>query len=566
MILLTRTASRTILCIFLCAALITVAALPILSQNAVGDRRNARGGGTRSAVRAMNGMIATSHPLASAAGLRVLERGGNAVDAAITAAAVLCIVEPMMVSPGGDLFALIWDAKRREIKALNASGRAPRALFIDELKRRGMTRMPGDGIHAVTVPGAVDGWAMLAARYGTMKLADLLQPAIEYAERGFPVTEVIGRDWADEAPQHAKNAEFAATYLPKGRPPAVGEIFVNPNLGRTLRVIAESGRDAFYRGELARKIVDFARKQGGLHTLEDFASHTSNWIEPISTTYRGYTVYELPPNTQGLAALEMLNILEGFNFRGLTQNSAEYLHLLVEAKKLAFADRARYIADPAFAPAPLDRLLSKDYAAELRRKINPARSLSDTTSGPQGGEDTVYLTVVDKDRNAVSFIQSIFSQFGSGLVAGDTGIILHNRGAGFSFDPVHANRLEGGKRPFHTLVPAMVLRDGRPWLSFGVMGGDMQVQGHVQVLLNLIEFGMDVQQAGEQPRFRHFERGLALESAIGNDVRRELEKRGHKLIDAPGSFGGYQAILIDRETGALVGGSDPRKDGCALGW
>jgi gamma-glutamyltranspeptidase/glutathione hydrolase len=557
---------RVILSSVLSIVLIGIASMEIQSQNAVGDRRNPRGGGTRSAVRGMNGMIATSHPLASAAGLRVLQQGGNAIDAAIAAAATLCVVEPMMVSPGGDLFALIWDAKKREIKALNASGRAPRAISIDELKKRGSTRMPGDGIHAVTVPGAVDGWATLAERYGTMKLADLLQPAIEYAERGFPVTEVIGRDWADEAPQHAKNPDFAKTYLPQGRAPRIGEIFTNKNLGATLRKIAAGGRDAFYKGEIARQIVDFAKSQGGFHTLEDFAAQTSNWIEPISTTYRGYTVYELPPNTQGLAALEMLNILEGYDVRALGHNTPEYLHLLVEAKKLAFADRAREIADPAFYKAPLDRLLSKDYAAELRKKIDLTRSVDVSSMGPRGGEDTVYLTVVDKDRNAVSFIQSIFSQFGSGLVAGDTGIILHNRGAGFSFDPQHANRLEGGKRPFHTLVPAMVLRDGRPWLTFGVMGGDMQVQGHVQVLLDLIDFGMDVQQAGEQPRFRHFEGGLALESAIGADIRQALERKGHKLISAPGSFGGYQAIMIDPQTGALAGGSDPRKDGCAMGW
>jgi gamma-glutamyltranspeptidase/glutathione hydrolase len=541
-------------------------ALPTNSQNVVGDRPNPRGGGTRSVVRAMNGMIATSQPLASAAGLRILQQGGNAIDAAIAAAAVLCVVEPMMVSPGGDLFAIVWDARRKEIKALNASGRAPRALSIDELKKRGLTSMPVFGIHPVTVPGAVDGWATLAKAYGTMPLAQLLQPAIEYAERGFPVTEVIGQQWQDGM-QHAKNPDFAATFLPNGRPPAIGEIFTNKNLAATLKKIAAGGRDAFYKGEIAQKIVKFAQSQGGLHTIEDFAAHTSNWVDPISTTYRGYTVYEMPPNTQGLAALEMLNILEGYDVRKLGHNSAEYLHLLVEAKKLAFLDRARHIADPAAYQAPLDRLLSKDYATELRQRIDPNRTAAPPITGPSGGEDTVYLTVVDKDRNAVSFIQSIFESFGSGLVAGDTGIVLHDRGAGFSFNPQHPNHLAGGKRPFHTLVPAMVLKDGKPWLSFGVMGGDMQTQGHVQVLLNLIDFGMDVQQAGEQPRFRDIEgRGLALESAISAEVRRALEQKGHRVIAAPGSFGGYQAIMIDPQTGALAGGSDPRKDGCAIGW
>ncbi|MGH9798833.1 MAG: gamma-glutamyltransferase, partial [Blastocatellia bacterium] len=518
----------------------------------------------RSAVRAMNGMVATSQPLASAAGLRILQQGGNAVDAAIAAAAVLCVVEPMMVSPGGDLFALVWDARKKELKALNASGRSPKAASIDELKKRGFTKIPQNGIHSVTVPGAVDGWAKLLERYGTMKLADVLQPAIDYAERGFPVTDVIAADW-DNAIQHKANTDFAATFLPNGKPLAAGEIFTNKNLANTLKLIAAKGRDVFYKGELAQKIVKFAQSQGGLHTAEDFAAHTSNWLDPISTTYRGYTVYELPPNNQGLAVLEMLNILEGYDVRSLGANSAEYLHLLVEAKKLAYADRAWHIADPNFYKAPLEKLTSKEYAAELRKKIDLNRA-QERTPGPRGGEDTVYLTVVDKDHNAVSFIQSIFSAFGSGLVAGDTGIVLHNRGAGFSFDLSFPNKLEGGKRPFHTLIPAMVFRDGKPWLTFGVMGGDMQAQGHAQVLLNLIDFGMDVQQAGEQARSRDFESGLALESAIGGDVRKALEAKGHKLTIAPGMFGGYQAIMIDPKSGALFGGSDPRKDGCAIGW
>ncbi|MBS1789753.1 MAG: gamma-glutamyltransferase [Acidobacteria bacterium] len=542
-----------------------VSVISVNSQNSMGDKPAKGGGRTRSAVRAMNGMVATSQPLASAAGLRILQQGGNAVDAAVAAVAVLCVVEPMMVSPGGDLFALVWDAKKKELKALNASGRSPKAISIDELKKRGLTKLPQHGIHSVTVPGAVDGWAKLLERYGTMKLSQVLQPAIEYAEHGFPVTDVISADW-DNALQHKANADFAATFLPNGRPLAPGEIFTNKNLANSLKLIAAQGRDVFYKGELAAKIVKFAQAQGGFHTAEDFANHTSNWLDPISTNYRGYTVYELPPNNQGLAVLEMLNILEGYDVRSLGHNSAEYLHLLVEAKKLAYADRAWHIADPAFYQAPLDKLLSKDYAAELRKKIDVNKAGSDTPPSSRGGEDTVYLTVVDKDHNAVSFIQSIFSAFGSGLVAGDTGIVLHNRGAGFSFDPNNPNKLEGGKRPFHTLIPGMVFHDGNLWLTFGVMGGDMQAQGHAQVLLNLIDFGMDVQQAGEQARFRHFESGLALESAIGDDVRKALQAKGHKLTPAPGMFGGYQAIMIDPKTGALFGGSDPRKDGCAMGW
>ncbi|QQS49556.1 MAG: gamma-glutamyltransferase [Acidobacteriota bacterium] len=535
------------------------------SQQQVGDRPARTGGRTRAAVRAMNGMVATSQPLASAAGLRILQQGGNAIDAAVAAAAVLCVVEPMMVSAGGDLFAIVWHAGRKELKALNSSGRSPRAISIDALRERGFTQTPPDGIHAVTVPGAVEGWAKLLERYGTMKIDRVLEPAIEYAERGFPVTDVIAHDWND-ALAHRNNRDFAGTYLPNGKPPLPGEIASNKNLAATLRKIAARGPEVFYRGEIAEKIVAFARSQGGFHTLEDFAAHRSDWIDPLSTTYKGYTLYELPPNTQGLVALEMLNILEGFDLKSPGHNTAGYLHLLVEAKKQAFIDRASHIADPAYYKAPLEKLTSKEYAAELRRRIDPDKVREIESSGPGGGEDTVYLTVVDRDRNAVSLIQSIFSSFGSGLVAGDTGILLHNRGAGFSFDPSSPNRLEGGKRPFHTLVPAMVLRDGKPWLSFGVMGGDMQAQGHVQVLLNLIEFGMDVQRAGEVPRFRHFERGLALESGIGPEVRQALEARGHKLVSSPGMFGGYQAIMIDPVTGALFGGSDPRKDGAAIGW
>jgi gamma-glutamyltranspeptidase/glutathione hydrolase len=546
-------------------SMILTSVLPVASQQPVGDKPSASGGRTRSAVRAMNGMIATSQPLASAAGLRILQQGGNAIDAAVAAAAVLCVVEPMMVSAGGDLFAIVWNARKRELKALNASGRAPLAASIDELKKRGFDKMPENGIQAVTVPGAVDGWAKLLERYGTMKLAQVLQPAIDYAERGFPVTDVIANDW-EVGMNHKDEPDFAKTFLPGGKAPVAGEIFTNKNLAGTLKKVAAGGPEAFYRGEIAAKIVKFAQAKGGFHTLKDFANHTSNWIDPISTTYRGNTVYELPPNTQGVTALVWLNILEGFDLRALGHNTPEYLHLLAEAKKLAFIERARHIADPAFYQAPIDKLLSKDYSAELRKRIDPSQVIEQTASGPRGGEDTVYLTVVDKDRNAISLIQSIFSAFGSGLVAGDTGIVLHNRGAGFSFDPNHPNRLEGNKRPFHTLVPAMVFQNGNPWLTFGVMGGDMQTQGHVQVLLNIIDFGMDVQRAGEMPRFRHFESGLALESAIGEDIRSALKSKGHKTTTSPGMFGGYQAIMIDPKTGALFGGSDPRKDGCAIGW
>src|SRR5262247_2410052 len=421
-----KTFALTVVAILFASSMITVN-----SQNQVGDKPASTGGKTRSAVRAMNGLVATSQPLASAAGLRILQQGGNAVDAAVAAAATLCVVEPMMVSPGGDMFAIVWDAKRKELKGLNASGRSPAAISIGELKRRGIDQMPSEGIHTVTVPGAVDGWAKILERFGTMKLAQVLQPAIEYAERGFPVTDVIAADW-QVGLSHKDHPDFAATYLPNGKPPAPGEIFVNKNLANTLKKIAQQGPDVFYRGEIAAKIVKFANEEGGLHMRRDFANQTSNWVDPISVNYRGYTVYEMPPNTQGLAALEMLNIMEGFDLGKLGHNTAEYLHLLVEAKKQAFVDRARQIADPAFYQAPLDKLLSKEYAAEMRKRIDAGRVAAPPATEPRGGEDTVYLTVVDKDRNVVSFIQSIFSAFGSGLVAGDTGVILHNRGAGFS--------------------------------------------------------------------------------------------------------------------------------------
>jgi gamma-glutamyltranspeptidase / glutathione hydrolase len=543
--------------------------IPVNSQQPIGDKPSKEGGRTRSAVRAFNGMVSTSQPLASAAGVRILQQGGNAIDAAVAAAAMLTVVEPMMVAAGGDLFALVWDAKKKELKGLNASGRAPQAASIEEYKKRGMNEIPKNGIFTVTVPGAVDGWARLLERYGTMKLAQVLAPAIEYAERGFPVTDVIAADWQSGL-NYKGNPDFAANYLPNGKAPAAGEIFVNKNLANTYKKIASQGPDVFYKGEIAEKIVRFAQSQGGLHTMEDFAKQAADsplkWVEPISVNYRGYTVYEIPPNSQGLAALEMLNILQGYDLKSLGHNTAAYLHLLVEAKKQAFIDRAAHIADPGFYRAPLDRLLSKAHADEMRSRIDPRRVAGARANGPSGGEDTTYLTVVDKDRNVVSFIQSIFSAFGSGLAAADTGIILHNRGAGFSFDPQSPNKLEGGKRPFHTIIPAMAFKDGAPWLSFGVMGGDMQAQGHVQVLLNILEFGMDVQQAGEQPRFRDFEEGLALESGFSPEARKGLEAMGHKLTTSPGAFGGYQAIMIDPKTGALAGGSDPRKDGCSIGW
>jgi gamma-glutamyltranspeptidase / glutathione hydrolase len=544
-----------------------------------GDRpaRNPRA--TRSVVMARNGLIATSQPLASAAGLRVLQQGGNAIDAAVTAAAVLAVVEPTMNGPGGDLFALVHDPKTGRVRALNASGRAPAAATLDEFRRRKLDAIPYRGELSVSVPGVVDGWNELLTTHGTITLAQALAPAIRYARDGFAVSEIISVQWKDAEGTLSRDAGASATFLPGGKAPAAGEVFRNPRLGATLEAIAKGGRDAFYRGPIGRAIADDMKRRHGLLAEADLAAHASNWLDPLTTNYRGYDVLELAPNTQGVTALQMLNILEGYDLKTLGHNSAAYLHLLVEAKKAAFADRDAWLADlPAVPPALLERLLSKEYAAERRKAIDPNRaaaSYAPVSFGtrsppaehpPEARGDTVYLTVADNAGNVISLIQSLFENFGSGIVAGETGIVLHNRGTLFSLAPDHPNVLAPGKRPFHTLVPAMVLKDKRPWLSFGVMGGDMQPQGHVQVLLNLIDFGMNIQEAGEAPRFRHGAAGLALESAISAEARQGLEQRGHRVIRGVGVFGGFQGILIDPRSGVLMGGSDPRKDGLAIGY
>lgn len=549
------------------------------SPQVPGDRPAANPRATRSVVLARNGIIATSQPLASAAGLRVLQQGGNAFDAAVTAAAVLSVVEPTMNGIGGDLFAIVYDAKTKTIHGLNASGRAGAAATPEEFRRRGLDAIPYRGELSVSVPGVVDGWNELLTKYGTLKLDRALEPAIGYARDGYAISEIIATQWKDAEPILAKDPAASATFLPGGHAPAPGDVFRNPRLAATLELIAKGGRDAFYKGPVAKSIAGDMRRRKGLLTEADFAANKPDWVEPISTTYRGYQVLEMPPNTQGVVALEMLNILEGYDIKSMRHNSAEYLHLLVEAKKLAFADRDAWLADPgAVPPAALSRMLSKEYAAERRKEINAERAATSYTamkiSGysqapeehPQAKGDTIYMTVADRDGNIVSLIQSIFENFGSGIVAGETGITLHNRGSLFSLTAGHPNLLAPGKRPFHTLVPAMVLKDNRPWLSFGVMGGDMQPQGHVQVLLNLIDFGMNVQEAGEAPRFRHSAAGLALESAISPEARFGLNQRGHSIVTQIGIFGGFQGILFDHQRGVMMAGSDPRKDGLAIGY
>jgi len=523
----------------------------------------------RSIVRAEHGMVASSQPLASQVGLEVLKRGGNAVDAAIAMAAVLNVTEPMMTGVGGDMFALVYWAKTGELKGLNASGRAPRALNLDYFAKKRIKTMPITGMEPITVPGAVDGWVTLLDKFGTMRLPDLLAPAIEYAENGFPVMEKAARDWAGSTDKLKATPAAASNYLVDGRAPRAGEIFRQKNLARTLRTIARGGRDAFYKGEIGRAIVEYCQKNGGFLTMQDLAEHKSDWVEPIATDYRGYKVYECPPSGQGLTALLTLNILEGFDLKAMNTRPDLYYHTLIEATKLAFADRNKYIADPVFAKVPITQLLSKEYAAGRRALITPDHAIESPEPGVVVNEsDTTYFTVIDKDRNAVSFINSLFEEFGSGIVAGDTGIVLHDRGAGFSLDPKHANRIEPGKRPFHTLIPAMVMKDGKLFMSFGVMGGAIQPQGHIQVLANFIDLGMNIQQAIEAPRFRYVAGNkVILEDAMTEPIIKSLIDKGHERASQAGaSMGGGQAIMIDPASGTLMGASDPRKDGMALGY
>ncbi|MSO82398.1 MAG: gamma-glutamyltransferase [Acidobacteria bacterium] len=545
-----------------------------------GDRPAGNAHGTRSPVLARKGVIATSQPLASAAGLQVLQAGGNAIDAAVTAAAVLAVVEPTMTGIGGDVFAIVYDRKTKALRGLNSSGRAGSNANADALIAKGMTQMPGDGVYPITVPGAVAGWAELLEKHGTITLARALAPATGYAREGFPVSEIIADQWVAATGRVSQDPAAAAVFLPGGRAPKPGEIFRNPDLANTLEQIARGGRDAFYRGPIGAAIAADMQKRGGFLTSADLAAHRADWVDPIGTSYRGYDLYELPPNTQGFVALEILNILEGYDVGALGHNSAEYLHLLAEAKRIAFADRAAYLADPRLVPpSTLKALISKDYAAARRREIDPGRAATGYQPGAFGGTsshdaffdgrdrgDTVYLAAADVEGNAISFINSLFSEFGSGIVVQGTGIVLHNRGAGFTLEKDHPNCLAPGKRPLHTLVPAFVMKDGKPFMPFGVMGGDNQAQAHVQVIVNIVDFGMNVQEAGEAARVRHGGDVIAAESGIGEAVRASLRQRGHVVIDGRGLMGGYQAVMIDPMTGVLMGGSDPRKDGLAIGW
>jgi gamma-glutamyltranspeptidase/glutathione hydrolase len=517
------------------------------------------------------GVVATSQPLAALAGLDILKKGGNAIDAAVATAAVLTVVEPHSTALGGDMFAMVYLESEKKLVGLNGSGRSAYGMTLDDLKMRldeqGMDRI--GGIYSVSVPGAVAGWFTLLEEYGTMAMAEVLKPAIYYAEYGFHVTERIGEAWAGSERKLLREPPAAATWLVDGQAPQIGDLFVNPGLAKTLRMIAEGGRDAFYRGPIAEAIVAYSDSKHGFLTMQDFEEHTSTWVEPLSTDYKEYTLYELPPNGQGIAALEMVNTLENIDMRGLGHNTADYLHHLIEAKKLAYADLAQWVGDPDANELPVDVLTSKRYGKSQFERIDPEHAQELNESGLPDRGDTVYLTVMDEDHNAVSFIYSIFASFGSGLVVPDTGITLQNRAALFSLEEEHVNVAAPHKRPFHTIIPAMAFKDGEFFMSFGVMGGSVQPQQHVQVFLNIVEFGMNMQQALEVPRVNH-NRGMTVtvEPGIAPDVLAQLETMGHELRRRTeiGGVGGGQGILFDRVTGAMIGGSSHHKDGIAVAY
>jgi len=523
----------------------------------------------RSPVLARHGMVATSQPLAAMAGLRVLMEGGNAADAAVTTAAMLNVVEPMSTGVGGDCFALIHEASTGRVSALNGSGRAPAAFTWQEAQRLGLREIPFTGALPVTVPGTVSGWEVLLERFGATSLGECLAPAIRTAEEGFPVTEQISAAWRDTEEKIVEEPEASRVYLPAPRP---GELHRAPDLARTLRSIAEGGSEAFYLGPLAAKIASFVQDKGGYLTTDDLAAHTAGWSDPIATTYRGVEVLEYPPNGQGLAALLALNVLEAYDLGTMDFFDPTRWHLEIEAVRLAMVDAGRHVADPEVTDVPVSALVSKEYAARRRKLIDPEKALRLAAPGQPEHRDTVYLTVVDGQGNAVSFISSLYHSFGSGLVVPGTGICLQNRGACFTLEEGHPNALDGGKRPYHTIIPAMALRDGALRLSFGVMGGFMQPQGHVQVLSNMLDYGMNAQTALDAPRFRVDERGgpeASLEGGVPTETCKALEEMGHNLRIEPAlgsGFGGGQIIAVHADTGVLEGGSDPRKDGCAVGF
>jgi gamma-glutamyltranspeptidase/glutathione hydrolase len=544
------------------------------------DRPTGQPFASRSEVIATHGMAATSQPLATQIALDILKKGGSAVDAAIAANAALGLMEPTGCGIGGDLFAIVWDAEKQELTGLNASGRSPQSLTLQHFRDVGMSSIPYLGPLSVSVPGAVDGWYELHDRYGRLPMEEILAPAIAYAEDGFPVTQFIADLWQENVSSREDFPGVREIYMPGGQAPKTGDVFKNPNLANTYRMIAEGGRDAFYKGKIADVIDAYMAEQGGFLSYEDLEAHTSEWVTPLSTNYRGYDVYELPPNGQGIVALQMLNILEGYDLRGMGFGSAQYLHTLIEAKKVAYEDRAKFYADPDFYNVPLDMLLSKDYAAKRRALISDSKAADSYPPGDPKLEygDTIYLAVADADGNMVSLIQSNYGDLGSGMTPEELGFQLQNRGQLFSLQDDHANVYEPGKRPFHTIIPAFVMKDGKPWLSFGVMGGSIQPQAHAQIIVNLIDFDMNLQEAGDAARMRHSGSSqptdevmttggrVYLESGIGDEVRNQLRKMGHDVADGRISYGGYQAIIRDDVKGVYFGASESRKDGQAAGY
>lgn len=518
----------------------------------------------RSTVYAPNGVAATSQPLATAAALEILQNGGNAIDAAVAAAAVLNVTEPHMTGMGGDMFAILWDAEEGRLVGLDASGKSGSKIDVEALAAED-DGVPGSGARSVTVPGALSGWSTLVETYGSMTLADVLAPAIRIADEGFPVSPIIAQDWAGSVQGLRRDEGAAATFLIDGEAPKAGDWFRNPDLARTFQRVADHGPETFYGGELGREIIEGLDELGGFLTLEDLANHEPRWVEPLSVDYKGYTLYELPPAGQGIAALQMLKMLEGYDFSAMTHNSAEYLHTLIEAKKLAHADLARYVADPDHMDVQPESLLDPSYLAGRANLIDPTKAADRPDPGRLVTDsETIYLTVADRHGNMISFINSIYGYFGSRVVVPGTGLVLQNRGSGFTMEEGHPNRIAPNKRPFHTIIPAFVTKDDEPWLSFGVMGGSMQPQGHVQVMLNMVEFGMDPQEAIDAARFRHFNATRVAIENLDPEVASALEAMGHELRSPDGvAFGGGQAIL--KLARGWAAASDPRKDGMAAG-
>ena len=530
---------------------------------------------SRSEVIAENGMAATSHPLATQTAIDVLKEGGNAIDAAIAANAVLGLVEPTGCGIGGDLFAIVWDAKTKKLYGLNSSGPAPKDMNIDFIKNQGLDKIPAYGPLPVTVPGAVAGWVALHKKFGSADFNGIFNNAISYAENGFPVSELVAYYLEGSANRFKNYPNFSNVWMKNGRTPDKGEIFTNKELATTYKKIASSYGQDFYSGDIAKSIAAFIQSQGGLLTIKDLANFEPEWIEPVSSNYRGYDIWELPPNGQGIAALQILNILENFNISSMELDSAEYIHLFTEAKKLAYEDRAKYYADPNFSDVPTSELISKNYASIRTKLINKNKAATRFDAGLEDG-DTIYLTVADKFGNMVSLIQSNYRGMGSGMVPKDLGFMLQDRGEMFSLNPNHKNSLVGGKRPFHTIIPAFITKDDMPFISFGLMGGAMQPQGHAQVVINLIDFNMNLQEAGDAPRIRHVGSSqptgeimldggyISLESGFSDQTRQELLNKGHKLKYDKGGFGGYQAIML--KDGVYYGASESRKDGQASGY